>query len=65
MEGDGFQFICTTFSGLSYDKIKANVFDGMQIKKIINCQNLSSSMAKVEKKRAWNAFVAVVKGWKL
>ena len=57
-----FQFICTTFPGLSYDKIKAGVFDGTQIKKLMKCQNFSSSMTDVEK-RAWNAFVAVVKGF--
>ena len=62
VEGDCFQFICTTFPGLSYDKIKAGVFDGTQIKKLMKCQNFSSSMTDVEK-RAWNAFVAVVKGF--
>ena len=62
VEGDCFQFICITFPGLSYGKIKAGVFDGTQIKKVINCKNFSSSMTEVEK-RAWNAFVAVVKGF--
>ena len=50
VEGDCFQFICITFSGLSYDKIKARVLDGMQIKKSIKFKNFSSSMTKVEKK---------------
>ena len=61
VDGDCFQFICT-FPGLSYDKIKVGVFDGTQIKKLIKCKNFSSSMSEVEK-RAWNAFVAVVKGF--
>ena len=61
VEGDWFLFICTTFSGISYDNIKAGVFHGTQIKKLIKCKNFSSSMTEV-KKRAWNAFVAVVKG---
>ena len=30
VKGDCFQFICTTFPGLSYDKIKTGVFDGTQ-----------------------------------
>ena len=34
VEGDCFQFICTTFPGLSYDKIKAGVSDGTQIKRV-------------------------------
>ena len=62
MEGDCFQFICTTLSRLSYDKIKAGVFDGTQIKKLIKCKNFSSLVTEVEK-RACNAFVAVVKGF--
>ena len=62
VDGDCFQFICKTFPGLSYDKIKAGAFDGTQIKKLIKCKNFSSSMSEVEK-RACNAFVAVVKGF--
>ena len=62
VEGDCFQFICTTFHGLSYDIIKAGVFSGTQIKKLIKCKNFSSSMTEVGK-RAWNAFMAVVKGF--
>ena len=49
VKGDCFQFICTTFPGLSYDKIKAGVFDGTQIKKFMKCQNFSSSMSDVER----------------
>ena len=60
MEGDYFQFICTTLPGLHYDKIKAGVFDGVHIKKLIKCKKFSSLMTEVEK-RAWNAFVTIVK----
>ena len=60
VKGDCFQFVCTIFPGLSHDKIKAGIFDGTQIKKLIKCKNFSSSMTEVEK-RAWNAFMAVVK----
>ena len=52
VKGDCFQFICTTFPGLSYDKIKTGVFDGTQ--KLFKLDD------EVEK-RAWNASVAVVK----
>ena len=61
MESDCFQFMCT-FSGLSYDKIKAGVFDVTQIKKLIKCKNFSSSMSEVEK-REWNTFAVVLKGF--
>ena len=62
VEGDCFQFIWKTFPGLSYDKIKAGVFDGTQIKMLMKRQSFSSWMTDVEK-RAWSAFVAVVKGF--
>ena len=62
VEGDCFQFICTKFHGLSYEKIKAGVFDGTQIKKLNKSKNFSSSMTEVQQ-RAWNAFVVVVKGF--
>ena len=61
MESDCFQFMCT-FSGLSYDKIKAGVFDVTQIKNLIKCKNFSSSMSEVEK-REWNTFAVVLKGF--
>ena len=60
VEGDCFQFICPKYPGLGCDKIKAGVFDGTQIKKLIKCKNFSSSMTEVQQ-RAWNAFVVVVK----
>ena len=62
VESDCFKFICTTFPGLSYEKIKAGVFDGPQIRKLMKSQNFSSSMTDVEK-RAWDSFVGVVNGF--
>jgi hypothetical protein len=50
VESDCFKFICTTFPGLSYDKIKGGVFDRAQIRKLIKCQNFSSSMTDIEKR---------------
>lgn len=43
-----------TLPGVSYDKIKAVVFDATQIKKLVKCQNFSISMTDV-KQRAWIA----------
>ena len=48
------------FPGLSYEKVKAGVFDGPQIRQLIKDQNFITSMTAVEK-RAWEAFVSVVK----
>ena len=47
VEGICFQFICATFPELSYDKIKARVFDGIQIKKLVKCKNFSRLMTEV------------------
>ena len=49
VEGICFQFIYATFPGLSYDKIKAGVFDGIQIKKLVRCKNFSRLMTEVKK----------------
>ena len=49
VEGICFQFICATFPGLSYDKIKAGVFDGIQIKKLVKCKSFSRLMTEVKK----------------
>ena len=62
MEGDCFQFICITFPGISYDKIMAGVFNGMQITNLIKYKNFSSSMTEVQN-RARNAFATLCKGF--
>lgn len=61
-KGDCFQYICTAFPALSYEKKKAGVFEGPQIRKLIRDQNFTRSMKAVEKK-AWNSFVAVVQNF--
>ena len=61
-EGHCFQYICSTFPGLSYEKVKAGVFDGPHIRQLIKDQNFTTSMTAVEK-RAWEAFVSVVKNF--
>ena len=59
-EDDCFQYICSAFPGLGYEKVKAGVFDGPHIRQLIKDQNFTTSMTAVEK-RAWEAFVSVVK----
>ncbi len=61
-EGNCFQYICSAFPGLSYEKVKAGVFDGPQIRQLVKDQNFVASMTAVEK-RAWEAFVSVVKNF--
>ena len=61
-EGGCFQYICSAFPGLGYEKVKAGVFDGPHIRQLIKDQNFTTSMTAVEK-RAWEAFVCVVKNF--
>ena len=59
-EGECFNFIRETFPGLSEEKLKAGIFDGPQIRKLIKDHpNFIASMNDREA-RAWNAFVNVV-----
>ena len=61
-EGCCFKYICDAFPGLSIEKLKAGVFDGPDIRKLIRDENFVSSMTVLES-NAWNAFVAVVKNF--
>ena len=38
-DGDCFRYICMTFPGLPKEKLKAGVFDGPQIQKLMNDAN--------------------------
>ena len=51
--------MCLAFPGLSYEKLKAGVFDGPQIRQLIKDQNFVKSVKAVEK-RALEIFVSVV-----
>ncbi|XP_076350488.1 uncharacterized protein LOC143247046 [Tachypleus tridentatus] len=50
------------FPKLSAAKVKAGVFVGPQIKKILECTEFSKKLSGKEKK-AWGSFVAVVQGF--
>ena len=54
--------ICTKFSFLIYEKIKAGIFGGPQIRHLLNDQEFISAM-KREKLQAWKAFSDVVKNF--
>ena len=59
-DGDCLKYLSNIFPGLSAEKMKAGIFDGPQIRKLIKDSNLISSMNSIEKE-AWELFVAVVK----
>lgn len=50
------------FPKLSTEKTKAGIFDGPQIRKLINDPNFTDCLTGV-KKSAWNEFVWVVKNF--
>ena len=56
---DCFGYICSTFPGLSYEKKKAVIFDGPQIRTLLWDQYFVTTMTVVEA-RDWKAFSKVV-----
>ena len=61
-KGKCFKYICTKFPGLTVEKLKSDISNGPQIRKLINDQEFSSSMSQQEL-YAWDAFVKVVKNF--
>ena len=57
--GDSFGYICSTFPGLSYEKEKAGIFVGPQIRTFLRDQYFVTTMIVIEG-RAWKAFSKVV-----
>ena len=61
-KGDCFKYIYKSFAGLSAEKLKAGVFDGPDIRKLIKDADFVNSMDDLEK-RTWCSFVDVVKNF--
>ncbi|CAK8673450.1 unnamed protein product [Clavelina lepadiformis] len=61
-EGDAFKHIEEQFPKLSEAKIKAGVFVGPEVKRLINSINFPEMLSEVER-RAWTSFVSVVNGF--
>ena len=61
LDGECFQHFLHTFPGLSYEKIKAGVFDGPQIRTLVRDQAFVQAMN--DKKAAWSSFVDVMKNF--
>ena len=62
LDGKCFQHLLPTFPGLSYEKIKAGVFDGPQIRTLVRDQAFVQAMND-KKKTAWLSFVDVMKNF--
>ena len=59
-DGDCFKYICMKFSGLTIERLKAGIFDGTQIRQLMNDANFCNFMNSAELS-AWTAFTNVVK----
>ena len=62
VDGECFQHLICTFRGLSYNKIKAGVFNGPQIRTLVRDQSFTQTMNDKEK-AAWLSFVDVTKNF--
>ena len=60
--GQCFQYILLAFPGLSNEKLKAGIFDGPQIRKLIKDPNFQHSMNEI-KLASWLSFVEVVQSF--
>ena len=59
-DGDCFNYIAKTFPGLSMEKLKPGIFDGPQIRKLMQDQTFTARMALAEK-AAWCSYVSVIR----
>ena len=59
-DGNCFKYICTKFPASTIEKLKAGIFDGLQIRTPINDRDFPNSMNEKES-CAWSAFVEAVK----
>ena len=55
--GDCYNYICTVFSALTVGKLKASIFDSLQIRKLIKKSTFFVSMTDKES-AAWKSFVS-------
>ena len=58
-ESGGLKYLCGVFQALSTEKLRAGVFDGPQIRRLVNDKRFVFSVIAV-KKNAWLSFLAVV-----
>ena len=58
-DGESFQHVFSVLPGLSFEKIKASVFNGSQIRALVHDQEFARKMNDKER-TAWLSFVAVM-----
>ena len=58
-DGDCFDYITKTFPGLSMEKLKADIFDGPQICKLMQDQTFTACMTVAER-AGWCSYVSVI-----
>ena len=63
VNGNSFNFICEFFPGISIEKLKAGVFDGPQIQKLINDPDFITASMTEKESAAWISFAVVVKNF--
>ena len=61
-DGDCFAYLCQAFPGSMMEKLKAGIYDGLQIQQLIRDPEFENSMNEVEL-AAWKGFVLVVKNF--
>ena len=61
-DGQCFKYICRSFPGLSIEKRKAGIFDGPDIRKLMQDENFILSINPLEAD-AWRGFVGVVQNF--
>ena len=59
---DSFKYLYNAFPVITIEKMKAGIFDGPQIRKLIKDKDFIKSMTDVEK-NAWKTFVSVVRNF--
>ena len=61
-DGNCFKYICRSFPGLSMEKLKAGIFDGPKIRKLIKDSNFKKYMNDIEAS-AWSSYVSVIENF--
>ena len=59
----GFEYIARKMPGVSIEKLKAGIFDGPQIRELINDSKFTDSLNNAERK-AWSSYVKVVRNFR-
>ena len=57
--GDCFNYIAKTFTGLSMEKLNAGIFDGLQIHKLMQAKTFTARMTVAER-ASWCSYVSVI-----